>query len=94
MTLVKKKNSAMVKLVDDSRVPAFLADGFEVLNSQQEPAKEPPKEKPVAKMTIDELKAYAAEKGIMLPDDGLKADLLAVIVAAEKGGAKDGKEGD
>lgn len=51
-------------------------------------------QKPVNKMTVDELKAYAAEKGIALPDDGLKADLLAAIEASEKGGAKDGKDGD
>lgn len=51
-------------------------------------------QKPVAKMTVDELKAYATEKGIALPDGGLKADLLAAIEAAEKGGAKDDKDGD
>ena len=31
MTLVKKKNSALIKLVDDSRVSALLEAGFEVL---------------------------------------------------------------
>lgn len=51
-------------------------------------------QKPVNKMTVDELKAYAAEKGIALPDDGLKADLLAAIEAAENGGAKDGEDSD
>lgn len=94
MTLVKKKDHGMVKLVDDSRVAAFLADGFEVLNPQQELAEEPPKEKPVNKMTVDELKVYAADKGIALPNDGKRADLLAAIEAAENGGAKDVEEGD
>lgn len=50
--------------------------------------------KPVSKMTVDELKAYAAEKGIALPEDGKKAELLAAIEAAENGGAKDGKDGE
>ncbi len=50
--------------------------------------------KPVSKMTADELKAYAAEKGIALPEDGKKAELLAVIEAAENGGAQDGKDGE
>ena len=79
MTLVRKKNSALIKRVDNSRVPAFLAEGFEVLNI----SKEPPGEKPVNKMTIAELKAYANEKGIELPEEGNKPDLLAAIEAVE-----------
>ena len=51
-----------------------------------------PAQKPLNKMTVDELKTYAADKGIALPDGGLKADLLAAIEAAENGGAKDGKD--
>ena len=85
MTLVKKKNSALIKRVDDSRVPAFLAEGFEVLNvgAQEEPEKKAAVSKPVGKMTVEELKAYAAEKGIALPEDGKKPDLLVAIEAVE-----------
>ncbi len=92
MTLVKLKDHGMVKLVDDSKVPAMLAQGFEVLNQPE--SKPVPVEKPIGKMTVDELKAYAAEKGIELPEDGKKADLLAAIEAAEKGGAEDDKDGE
>lgn len=38
---------------------------------------------PLAAMKVDELKAYAAEKGIDLGDAIKKADILAVIRAAE-----------
>ena len=41
MTLIRKKNSALVKLVEDSRVPAFLAGGFELLELPK--AEQPPK---------------------------------------------------
>lgn len=43
-------------------------------------------QKPVGKMTVDELRAYAAEKGIALPEDGKKTDFIAAIEAAENGG--------
>ena len=51
-------------------------------------------QKPVGKMTVDELKAYADEKGIALPEDGKKTDFIAAIEAAENGGAKDGKDSE
>jgi hypothetical protein len=35
-------------------------------------------------MTVDELKAYAADRQIDLSDAKLKADIVAAIVAAEK----------
>lgn len=38
---------------------------------------------PLAAMKVDELKAYAAEKGIDLGDATKKADILAAIRAAE-----------
>ena len=41
MTLIRKKNSALVKLVEDSRVPEFLASGFELLELPK--AEQPPK---------------------------------------------------
>ncbi len=50
--------------------------------------------KPVSKMTVDELKAYAAEKGIVLPENGKKTDFIAAIESAENGGAQDGKDGE
>lgn len=85
MTLVKKKDSAMIKRVDDSRVDEFVAKGFEVFSAVEPPSveKPPSAEKPLSKMTVDELKAYASGKNITLPDGGLKADLLAAIEAAE-----------
>lgn len=41
MTLVKKKGHGMVKLVDDSKVPAMLAQGFELLNPPETLPAEP-----------------------------------------------------
>ena len=89
MTLVKKTNHGMAKLVDDSKVQTMLLQGFELLNPPE--AKPAPVEKPVSKMTVDELKAYAAEKGIELPENGLKPELLAAIKAAENGGEGNGE---
>lgn len=43
MTLVKKKGHGMVKLVDDSKVPAMLAQGFEVLSPPKAPVEKPKK---------------------------------------------------
>jgi len=42
-------------------------------------------DKPIDKMTVDELKAYAAEKEIDLTDITVKADILAKIKEAEGG---------
>lgn len=41
----------------------------------------PVADKPLEKMTVEQLKAYADERDISLPPDGLKADLLAAIEA-------------
>lgn len=43
-------------------------------------------EKPLDKMKVDELKAYAEEKGIELKDANTKAEILEVIKAAEADG--------
>lgn len=55
----------------------FYSHGYTV----EEEAVKPPKEKPVEKMTVEELKAYAQAHGITLPD-GKKEELLAAILAA------------
>jgi len=47
-------------------------------------AKGGPADKPLEKHTVDELKAYAAEREIDLGDAGKKADILAAIAAAEE----------
>lgn len=44
-------------------------------------------EKPLDKMKVDELKAYAEAKGIELNDANTKAEILAVIKAAEADGS-------
>uniref|UniRef100_A0AAU1ZZF2 Rho termination factor-like N-terminal domain-containing protein n=1 Tax=Streptomyces sp. NBC_00093 TaxID=2975649 RepID=A0AAU1ZZF2_9ACTN len=44
------------------------------------PAAEPDA-KPLDKMTVEQLRAYADEHDISLPEDGKKADLLAAIEA-------------
>lgn len=44
------------------------------------PAAEPDA-KPLDKMTVEQLRAYADEHDISLPEDGKKADLLAAIQA-------------
>ncbi len=71
----------------------YLAERFSEKGLMVE-AESAPTQKPLNKMTIDELKVYAADKGIALPNDGKRADLLAAIEAAENGGAKDVEEGD
>jgi hypothetical protein len=44
-----------------------------------------PGDKPLDRMTIEQLKAYADEQDISLPDKGVKADLIAAIEAALDG---------
>lgn len=40
-------------------------------------------DKPLDKMTVEELKAYAAAHGIELPEKGVKADILTAIQAQQ-----------
>ena len=54
--------------------------GYIVEGEPETPAASPD---PLAEMKADELKAYAAEKGIDLKDATKKADILAIIRAAE-----------
>lgn len=57
----------------------WAAEGWKVVSSEQwEPEVA---EKPVEKMKVDELKAYAEEHQIDLGEATSKADILAVIVA-------------
>jgi len=56
------------------------AMGYTVEGEPEAPATPPD---PLAGMKVDELKKYAAEKGIDLKDATKKADILAAIRAAE-----------
>ena len=68
-----------VATTDDPSVADILrADGFSVEG-------EAPAIDPLDKMKVDELKDYAAEKDIDLGEATKKAEILAVIRAAEAG---------
>ena len=55
----------------------FREHGYKVTEKDAEP-------KTIDKMKVDELKAYAKEKGIDLGEASTKAEILEVIKAAEK----------
>ena len=89
MKLVKKNGH--VRLVDDGRVSRYIAEGYTLLDSPEDKPAKAPEDKPIGKMTVDELKAYAAKNGIELPEGAAKSDILATIKNAAEGGGEDGK---
>jgi hypothetical protein len=50
---------------------------------KEEPA-DLPKDKPLEKQTVEQLKAYAEKHDISLPEGAKKADILAAIAATEE----------
>jgi len=61
----------------------FKEHGYEVIDKPDEPEVEDEGGGGIADMTVKELKAYAADKGITLGTAKTKADIIAVIEAAE-----------
>lgn len=59
----------------------------------EEAAKQAAETKPIDKMTLAELKQYAAEKGIDLGTATKKADILAVIQSAQNDGGGMNEDG-
>lgn len=77
---------------DDAEAEALVSGGYAVYEGDARPEprstagpKTDPGDKPLEKMTVDQLKAYADEHDISLPPDGRKADLVAAIEAAQQG---------
>lgn len=61
----------------------FKEHGYEVIDKPDEPEVEDEGGGGIADMTVKELKVYAADKGITLGTAKTKADIIAVIEAAE-----------
>lgn len=61
----------------------FKEHGYDVTEKQDEPKVKDEGGGGIADMTVKELKAYAADKGITLGTAKTKADIIAVIEAAE-----------
>ncbi|GEC02959.1 hypothetical protein SSP24_06140 [Streptomyces spinoverrucosus] len=49
---------------------------------KSEPKPKAAEDKPLDKLTVEQLKAYAEEQDISIPEDGKKADILAAITEA------------
>lgn len=76
---------------EDAEAEALVTGGYGVYEGDTRPrpeatpsAEDGPEEKPLDKMTVEQLKAYADEHDISLPPDGRKADLVAAIEAELK----------
>lgn len=65
---------------DDDKAKSYVARGLAVY---VEATDEPDGGKPLDQLKVDELRAYAAERGIALGDATKKADIIAAITAAE-----------
>lgn len=73
-------NNGVGYVATEEAANALKGLGYTVEGEPEAPATPPD---PLAGMKVDELKAYAAEKGIDLKDATKKADILAAIRAAE-----------
>ena len=86
--MAKLKHAATGRLVD---VPESLAKGYRAAGWADAPVapKAPvtPEGEPTADWKVDQLKAYAAERGIDLGEASKKADIVEVIAAAQAGGS-------
>lgn len=68
--------------VDEPR--GRLVDRLRGRKAKDDKAPGPAEDRPLDKLTVEQLKAYADERDISLPPDGKKADLIAAIEAAQK----------
>ncbi|MFD9445506.1 hypothetical protein ACFWBR_42325 [Streptomyces sp. NPDC060006] len=71
---------------EEAEAEALVAGGYGIYEGDTRPKPETaaePKDKPLDKRSVDELKAYAAEHEIDLGTATKKADILAAIAAAE-----------
>lgn len=83
--MIKLQNMNVIKYAESDEVAQRLvAKGFQIVESDDSPeATEPGKnaEKPLGKMTKDELLGRAKELGIDVPAEAIKADIIKAIEA-------------
>ena len=72
MIVVKREN--VERIIDESQLNDFLADGYKQLGASKET-----NQKPLSKMKVDELRKIAVEKGIENADSLTKDELLEVL---------------
>lgn len=72
MIIVKRRN--VERIIEESQLDDFLADGYKQLGAANET-----KQKPLSKMKVDELRKMAVEKGIENADSLTKDELLEVL---------------
>ncbi|WP_060880164.1 hypothetical protein [Streptomyces scabiei] len=69
---------------EDAEAEGLVAGGYGVYEGDTRPKPESadkPVDKPLDRMTVEQLRGYADEHDISLPPDGKKADLVAAIEA-------------
>ena len=72
MIVVKREN--VERIIDESQLNDFLADGYKQLGAAKET-----NQKPLSKMKVDELRKIAVEKGLENADSLTKDELLEVL---------------
>ena len=75
-----EQGAVVPEQVDQQQIDHLLSVGLIAADDGQPGDGQPAK--PVGEMTVDELKAHAAENGIDLGDARTKADIMAAIQAA------------
>ncbi|MGW8565661.1 Rho termination factor N-terminal domain-containing protein [Isoptericola sp. NPDC055881] len=78
------EGGATVRLAAGDEVPTGVTVGDHLTDGPATDDSDEPK--PIDKMTVDELRAHAAEAGVDLGDATKKADIVAAITAAQDAG--------